>query len=204
MRLFTSAAIAPATEESLISVNNAINALFPKFGERALDIPSYDAGKHMYLIDQYRSERGNRSLTYVGLSDQLLVEVTTGLFHNHEYINKIRAYISDRGQYRVITTHEYELKTHFSDEDLREKLSDTLCDYVRSSGNAGSLRPTEIRQRVDSMVDAIFSKTAESLDREGLRQGLAVFCKQKRVCMDFVRLWEGQMGTIALYDEDCA
>ena len=60
----------------------SIDKLFPRFGEKALDIPYWDEGKGMYLVDQYQAASGNRSLTYVGVSDQFVLEMTLGHFHS--------------------------------------------------------------------------------------------------------------------------
>ena len=37
--------------------------IFPEFGSASLDIPYYDSEKHMYIVDQYTSESGNRHVS---------------------------------------------------------------------------------------------------------------------------------------------
>ena len=62
-----------------INVQNNLalmSKIFPEYGTASLDIPYYDSDKHMYIVDQYTSESGNRRVTYVAVSRQLCVEVT--------------------------------------------------------------------------------------------------------------------------------
>ena len=166
---------------------NSLELLFPKFGtpSRALDIPSWDAGKGMYLVDQYQAQSGNRSLTYVGVSEQLLVEVTLGHYHSWEYINKVRAMVYDVDGFRVICSHDWEQSTHFNMGELRSELSSGLSDYVIGSGLSGGKEREYVQKEVEKILDDLFSKDVMDLDRGGIRRILMAYCRKKNVCHDF-------------------
>ena len=167
-----------------------INKLFPRFGEKALDIPSWDEGKGMYLVDQYQSASGNRSLTYVGVSDQLLLEMTLGHFHSWEFVNKVRAMVYDGDGFRVICSHDWEQSTHFRKEDVVPVIASSLKEYVLESGNPEGMSENEVSAQIDRILSDLFSRKVVDLDRKGIRQILAYYCMKKGVCSDFTREYD--------------
>lgn len=164
-----------------------INKLFPRFGEKALDIPSWDEGKCMYLVDQYQSASGNRSLTYVGVSDQLLLEMTLGHFHSWEFVNKVRAMVYDGNGFRIVCSHDWEQSTHFRKEDVLPVIASSLKEYVRESGNTDGMSDDEVSVEIDRILADLFSRKVVDMDRKGIRQILACYCRGKGVCSDFIR-----------------
>ena len=165
----------------------SIDRLFPRFGEKALDIPSWDEGKGMYLVDQYQSASGNRSLTYVGVSDQLLVEMTLGHFHSWEFVNKVRAMVYDGENFRVICSHDWPQSTHFRREEVVPVIKDSLKEYVMESGNPGSLDEDGVSTEIGRILGELFSRKVEDLDRRGVRRILAGYCRRKGICPDFTK-----------------
>ena len=64
-----------STSNYQVLSSNWMSSIFPSFGTPALDVPHYDSDKHMYIVDQHTSLAGNRSVTYVAIGDQMVVEV---------------------------------------------------------------------------------------------------------------------------------
>ena len=167
-----------------------MDRLFPRFGEKALDIPSWDEGKGMYLVDQYQAASGNRSLTYVGLSDQLLLEMTLGHFHSWEFVNKVRAMVYDGEEFRVICSHDWPQSTHYRKEDVLPVVAASLKEYVLESGNPGGMGEAEVSAEIDRILTDLFTRKVTDLDRRGTRRILATYCRRKGLCTDFTREYE--------------
>ena len=164
-----------------------MDRLFPRFGEKALDIPSWDEGKGMYLVDQYQAASGNRSLTYVGVSDQLLLEMTLGHFHSWEFVNKVRAMVYDGGEFRVICSHDWGQSTHYRKEEVIPVIAASLKEYVLESGSSDGLNGEEVSAEIDKILADLFTRKVADLDRRGVRRILASYCRRKGVCVDFAR-----------------
>lgn len=164
-----------------------MDRLFPRFGEKALDIPSWDEGKGMYLVDQYQAPSGNRSLTYVGLSDQLILEMTLGHFHSWEFVNKVRAMVYDGEEFRVICSHDWEQSTHFRKEDILPVVAASLKEYVLESGNSEGMSEEEVSIEIGKILADLFSRKVTDINRRGIRRILAAYCRRKGVCADFTR-----------------
>lgn len=163
----------------------ALGRLFPEFGERALDIPAWDSGKRMYLVDQYQSASGNRSLTYVGVSDQLLLEMTLGHFHSWEFVNKVRAFAYDGTGFRVICSCDWKQSTHYNREEVIPVVAEALTEYVMQSGTAEKMGKTEVSAEVDRILGDLFGRTGDDLDRRGARRILMAYCESRHICRDF-------------------
>ncbi len=162
-----------------------IERIFPKFGNKALDIPSWDEGKGMYLVEQYQAPSGNRSLTYVGVSDQLLLEMTVGHFHSWEFVNKARAMVYDGEGFRVICSHDWEQSTHYRKENVLPVIATSLKEYVLESGIPDGLNEDEVSAEIDKILADLFTRKVTDLDRRGVRQILALYCRRKGICADF-------------------
>lgn len=170
-----------------------MDRLFPRFGEKALDIPSWDEGKGMYLVDQYQAASGNRSLTYVGVSDQLLLEMTLGHFHSWEFVNKVRAMVYDGEGFRVICSHDWPQSTHYRKEDILSVIAASLKEYVLESGNPGGMGEGEISSEIDRILADLFTRKVTDLDRRGIRRILASYCRKRGVCADFTREYDNNI-----------
>lgn len=172
-----------------MTVADTISALFPLFGNsKVLDVPLFDPGKHMYLVEQYLSKKGNRYLSYVGISNQLLVEVTLGHFHSWEYVDKVRALICDGNGFRVVCSWECTEPTHFSHDLLVDNLMAMLTDYVVMNSLHSELSPEQVSSEVKKIVSELFLNTPSDLKKPGMRQMLVNYCDQRMVCRDFVEL----------------
>ena len=165
--------------------DNIVARLFPKFGSRALDIPTWDEGKRMYLVDQHQSASGNRSLIYVGISDQLLIEMTLGHFHSWEFVNKVRAMIYDGMSLRVIATYEWPQSTHFNIDLVREKVQEILVSYVLSLGQESGLTHDQAEVEIKKLVSNLLSADVHNLDNQNLRKVLEHYCEAQCICSDF-------------------
>lgn len=164
-----------------------IQRIFPVFGTPALDIPYYDTEKHMYIVDQHTSKEGNRSITYVAVNNHLCVEVTLGFYHSWTFMNKIRLMIPNYRLLNVVSTFEWPLKTYFNNIDMCEKIRELVHEYAQGNKcGASDKEQKELVEFVDSQIALLFNGQTSSLDNEETRSVLEAYCRQMKVCRDFV------------------
>ena len=169
------------------TLENAINLLLPEYGSKGLDIPVFDSDKHMYLVDQFQHESGNRTLTYVAISDRVIVEVALGHYHCWEYMNKLRILTLDGTNMKVVKTKEWEQSTRFDRLELSEAVTDGLDEYIVSSLAVKGLDREKIRNEAEKMSSWLFSQTEDYLDSPLGRRVLLSYCENCNYCRDFVK-----------------
>ena len=164
-----------------------IQRIFPIFGTPALDIPYYDSEKHMYIVDQHTSKEGNRSITYVAVNNHLCVEVTLGFYHSWTFMNKIRLMIPNYRLLNVVSTFEWPQSTYFNNVEMCEKIKELVHEYAQSNKcGASAKEQEELTEFVNSQTTLLFNGEASSLDNEETRSVLEAYCRQMKVCRDFV------------------
>ena len=171
----------------IANLQNAISLIFPEYGASASDIPYYDSEKHMYLVDQYTSDSGNRQITYVAAGRKLCVEVTLGFYHSWTYMNKIRVMIPNRDALKVVKTFDWPQSSYYNVMELTGKIRDLAREYA--SDNLQGLSDNEKKQLsdfVDTLVQELLSGDVDTHDRNGCLEVLVAYCKQMKVCKDFV------------------
>ncbi len=169
------------------TLENAINLLLPVYGSKGLDIPVFDSDKHMYLVDQYQYESGNRTLTYVAISDRVIVEVVLGHYYGWEYMNKLRILTPDVTKMKVIKTKEWKQSTRFDRLELSEAVADGLDGYIASSSAVRGFDRNTIRKEAEKMTTELFSRTEGYLDSPLGRRVLLSYCEDYNYCRDFVK-----------------
>ena len=186
MRIETSNAPAIVTKE--VALTN-VNLIFPEFGTRAQDVPHYDSEKHMYIVDQYTSAAGNRSLTYVAVGRQLVVEVAIGLYHCWTLLNKVRLLIPNGQRFKVVKTYEWEGTVHYDLVELRNKIILLATEYAQDNiGLAGGKVTDDVEGFVGELVADLLTQDVDSqLEDNGL-EILRTYCRQMNLCKDFVTL----------------
>ena len=162
-----------------------IERLFPKFGGKAQDIPAWDAGKGMFLVDQHQSKSGNRSLTYVGISDRLLLEMTVGHFHSWEFVNKVRAMVFDGDAFKVVATCDWPQSTHLDMPAVREEIGGKLEEYALGASAETGLTREQIRGEEERILTSLFVSGSATLDDPLRREILMAYCNARCVCRDF-------------------
>ena len=175
------------SQGEIANLQNAISIIFPEYGTSALDIPYYDSEKHMYLVDQYTADSGNRQITYVAVGRKLCVEVTLGFYHSWTYMNKIRVMVPNRDALKVVKTFDWPQSSYYDVMELTSKIRDLAREYA--SDNLHGLSKSEKQQLsefVDSLVQELLSGDIDTHDRNGCLEVLAAYCKQMKVCKDFV------------------
>lgn len=169
-----------------IKLESVLDKLFPVYGTKGWDVPSFDRSKHMYLVDQYQYESGNRTLTYVALSDAVIVELMLGHFHSHEYMNRLRILTPDGKDLKVIATRDWGQKLHTDMALVRSTVAEELDGYISSSPLAKGVNRDEIRSAAGKISEDIFSKTEDYLDTPFGRGVLRAYCAINNVCRDFM------------------
>jgi len=175
------------SQGEITNLQNAISLIFPEYGTLAIDIPYYDSEKHMYLVDQHTSASGNRHITYVAAGRKLCIEVTLGLYHSWTYMNKVRVMIPNRDTLKVVKTYDWPQSSYYDVMRLTCKIRDLAREYA--SDNLHGLSEDERKQLtefVDSLVQDLLSGEVETHDKNGCLEVLTAYCKQMKVCKDFV------------------
>ena len=171
------------------NLQNVMDFIFPEYGTLAIDIPYYDSEKHMYLVDQHTSDSGNRQITYVAAGRKLCIEITLGLYHCWTYMNKVRVMIPNRDTLKVVKTYEWPQSSYYNIMELTSKIRDLARGYA--SDNLQCLSEDERKQLfefVDLLVQELLSGDVDTHDRNGCLEVLTAYCKQMKVCRDFVTI----------------
>lgn len=174
------------------SISDIIDELCPTYGQRAKSVPLFDAQKHAYLVDQYLYPSGNRSLTYVSVCDNMLMEFVLGHHYCMEYINSLRLLVPDGKHFKMVQSYKWRMKTHFSNEELHDKAADMLSAYVRDNAGGVRIDEDELDAEVKKIVEGLFSMTPDYL-ADGGWQVMEAYCNDAKVCGDFSILipeWE--------------
>lgn len=175
------------SSEPNLDAKSLIQRIFPVFGTPALDIPYYDTEKHMYIVDQHTSNEGNRSITYVADNNHLCVEVSLGFYHSWTFMNKIRLMIPNYRLLNVVSTFEWPQSTYFNNVEMCEKIKELVHEYAQSNKcGASAKEQEELAEFVNSQTTLLFNGDASSLDNEETRSVLEAYCRQMKVCRDFV------------------
>ena len=175
------------SSEPNLDAKSLIQRIFPVFGTPALDIPYYDTEKHMYIVDQHTSKEGNRSITYVAVNNHLCVEVSLGFYHSWTFMNKIRLMIPNYRLLNVVSTFEWPQSTYFNNVEMCEKIKELVHEYAQSNKcGASAKEQEELAEFVNSQTTLLFNGDASSLDNEETRSVLEAYCRQMKVCRDFV------------------
>ena len=175
------------SSEPNLDAKSLIQRIFPVFGTPALDIPYYDTEKHMYIVDQHTSNEGNRSITYVAVNNHLCVEVTLGFYHSWTFMNKIRLMIPNYRLLNVVSTFEWPQSPYFNNVEMCEKIKELVHEYAQSNKcGASAKEQEELAEFVNSQTTLLFNGDASSLDNEETRSVLEAYCRQMKVCRDFV------------------
>lgn len=175
------------SSEPNLDAKSLIQRIFPVFGTPALDIPYYDTEKHMYIVDQHTSNEGNRSITYVAVNNHFCVEVSLGFYHSWTFMNKIRLMIPNYRLLNVVSTFEWPQSTYFNNVEMCEKIKELVHEYAQSNKcGASAKEQEELAEFVNSQTTLLFNGEASSLDNEETRSVLEAYCRQMKVCRDFV------------------
>jgi len=178
--LHTTRSAAPANTD-------ALTAIFPEYGSHALDIPHFDADKHMYIVDQYTAASGNRSIMYVAVGRQLVVEFTMGLYHSWSLMNKVRLLIPDGKALKVVKTYDWEGTTYFNVDTLHSKIAELATEYAMDNiGMAGGEVTEQVSNFVGKLVADLLDQDVDSQLKDNGLEILKSYCRQMKVCKDFV------------------
>ena len=176
------------TTSSAAPVNtDALTAIFPEYGTSGLDIPHFDADKHMYIVDQYTAASGNRSIMYVAVGRQLVVEFTMGFYHSWSLMNKLRLLIPDGKALKVVKTYDWEGTTYFNVGTLHSKIAELATEYAMDNiGMAGGEVTEQVSEFVGKLVADLLGQDVDSQLKDNGLEILKAYCRQMKVCKDFV------------------
>lgn len=164
-----------------------LNSILPVYGTPALDVPHYDSDKHMYIVDQHTSLAGNRSVTYVAIGDQMVVEVVMGVFHCWTLMNTVRLLVFDGTSLNVVKTHEWKETTYYKLEDLRAMITNLVTRYVLDSLKMDGLSVgREIEEQAEALVGKVLEQGVDDHFRNDTVRVLKAYCRQMNLCRDYV------------------
>lgn len=172
------------SQVTVTTFKDTLATLLPQFGKQGVpDIPRFNCGYGLYLVNQWLTDWGNRYLTYVGLSKEIIIEVQVVLHHSAVYFQWLN--IANTLDYKFFVANAYFEKTHFSTEFLREELKTQLTEYVTRNHTAEGMTEDQITAHVHGVIDEILNHKPVDLDRRGLRPILVEYCKSRNYCKDF-------------------
>ena len=136
------------------NIEKALASIFPVYGNKGLDVPSFDKDKHMYLVDQHQFDSGNRSLTYAAIAGNVVAEVVLGHYHGWEYMNKLRVLVLDGQDFKVVATKEWGQSTRMDMAARAERDVTPVLNDVQLF-NRMSLSTEEIRVLASEIGKAV-------------------------------------------------
>lgn len=169
------------------NVENLVEKILPAFGTKGLDVPTFDRDKHMYLVDQFQFDSGNRTLTYAAISDSVIAEVVLGHYHGWEYMNKLRILTPDGTKIKVAATKEWAQCTRVDMKEIRDAVAGGLYDYISSNPAAKGIDKDSIRKEAEKMAAGLFSNTEDYLDTPLGRRVLGAYCENCNYCRDLAK-----------------
>lgn len=170
-------------EVSVSTFKDTLSMLLPRFGQQAvLDVPRFDFQTGLYLVNQWTSDLGNRYLTYVGISKEIIIEVQTGLHYAAKYLDWVM--VGNTQDFNLIVANAY-IETHFSIDFLKSDLKLRLTEYVVRNHTAADMPESEVEARVHDIISELFNHKPADLDKRGLRPILIDYCKSRNFCKDF-------------------
>lgn len=175
-----------SSQVPVTTLKDVADKLIPSFGtQAALDIPTFSRDRGLYLVHQNVSSKGNRYLTYVGISRELIVEIVTGIHYSMEYLDRVTALLGDGTNYKCIVAVDYAEKTHFTVERLKSDLESRLTDYVINEHTADDMTESEVGTRVQTILNELFNHKPADLEGHGMRRLLNGYCRFRNFCKDF-------------------
>lgn len=149
-----------------ISVRNFIDSVLPAYGNSRENIPAWDAGQKMFILDQYQSASGNRSYIGMRFCDRLAVVEKVGMFHSWTYINSLELYVYNTDN--IILVQKKDFNKEFRNEELIKEESRRMVEtYLLSVMKSKNVVATE-----EVMADV--KKHASALIEECYRNFLDV------------------------------
>jgi len=170
---------------SQLAVDSLVSKLLPKYGTKGVNIPIYDKDKHMYLVDQHPFPSGNRRLTYVALSDNIIAEVTYGHFHTWEYMDKLRVMTPDGNGFKIIKSMDWPKCTRMDMSVINVSIQDALVTYISSAPGADRIPEGQITEVAKKMTDNLMSNTMDYLDSPIGKKILTSYCETFNLCKDY-------------------
>lgn len=169
------------------TVENVVSRILPTFGTKGLNVPTFDKDKHMYLVDQYQYDSGNRTLTYAAVSDNVIAEVVLGHFHGWEYMNRLRILTPDGSKIKVAITKEWDRSTKADLREICTAVAEGLSEYISSNPAAQGINKDTIRKEAEKIATSLFSQTEDYLDTTLGRQVLLAYCENCNYCADLAK-----------------
>lgn len=167
--------------------SKCLNLIFPEFGTKSPDVPSYDSDKHMYIVDQHTAASGNRAITYVAVGRQLVIEFTMGLYPCWTLMIKVRLLIPNVTSLKVVKSFDWVGTTYFNLEALREKITELATEYTMDNiGIVGGEASEQVGIFVGELVSDLLAQDVDSQQRDNGLLVLKAYCIQMKVCKEYV------------------
>ena len=95
--------------------------------------------------------------------------------------------IPDRESLKVVKIFEWPQSSYYDVIKLSEKIRELVREYAADNLQGISKEETEqLKEFVDALIYELLSGDVESHDRNGSLEVLAAYCKQMKVCKDYV------------------
>lgn len=144
------------------------DGLLPVFGTPRKQIPIWDEGQKMFLVNQYQSASNNFYYEGIRFSNNLVIKENNGKYHTWTYIDSIEIYAFDGKKLKLIQRRDYN-KQFRSEEFVRQESQKKVADYLAASLKSQGTNCSDdiINEKAKEVVENSF---VSFLDTEFTRQ----------------------------------
>lgn len=164
--------------------NNPFDQIFPSFGQHpAHEIPTWNEGQKLYIVDEYESDAGNRYYKGMRFCDNLAIVETFGNYHSWTYINSIEIFAFDGKERRLAGKREYD--KHFYDTDfIKSETKEMVHEYIlaQSKLRNAPINSERAKEYAGTLVDRSYTSLLDDnyLPQIQIQSMLTCFLPQNR------------------------
>lgn len=156
------------TKEKMKNFNDALcrnllDSILPVYGNPRANVPVWDDGQKMFIVDEYEAPSGNRYYQGFRFCQQLAIVEKVGMYHNWTYINSMELYVFDGTKLKLVQKREYG-KVFRSDEFVRQESQSMLEKYLEATFKAAGeqISAEEVTKCAGQLVEQSFKSLLDS------------------------------------------
>ena len=134
---------------------NLLDSILPVYGNPRANVPVWDDGQKMFIVDEHEAPSGNRYYRGVRFCQQLAIVEKVGMYHNWTYINRTKL--------KLVQKREYG-KVFRSDEFVHQESQDMLEKYLEATFKAAGeqISAEEVTKCAGQLVEQSFKSLLDS------------------------------------------
>lgn len=142
---------------------NLLDSILPVYGNPRANVPVWDDGQKMFILDEYEAPSGNRYYRGLRFCQQLAIVEKVGMYHNWTYINSMELYMFDGTKLKLVQKREYG-KVFRSEEFVRQESQSMLEKYLEATLKAtgNPIQEGEVTKCAGQLVEQSFKSLLDS------------------------------------------